>query len=347
MAPKVSALQKFASLVNVSPESLTQKLLRVPIKDPDKPHRDNMIAKAGIVQQADVLYLQKDGRYKFALVVVDVATGKTAARPITAVASTQVVKAFKSIYAKGDLELPQVMIQTDGGPEFKGLTQDYFEKHKILIRYGKPHRSRQQAFAENRNWIIGKMISLHQHSKEFADKAQNPDKKIRLTRKWVHLLPLIVKTINETLTHAPYKPSKTDANVPVCKKTRRINTCALLKVGQRVRVILDVPRDTNDKILFGKFRAGDRRWSMEIHTIENVIIKPTQPPLYQVSGIKQVAYTKAQLMVVKPSEEKARVVVPKKPRKPRKPRKKTPKKKTPVVVGKRVRKQVDPGAFVK
>ena len=50
----------------------------------------------------------------------------------------------------------------------------------------------------------------------------------------------------------------------------------------------------------------------------------------------------------KTPEKPKKPKTPKKPKKPRKPRKKTPKKKTPVpLVGKRIRKQVDPGAFVK
>ena len=350
MVRKKSAMAIFAEKVKVDKDSLTKKLLSTPARDPDKPHRTNMIAKDGMVQQADVIYLQPDDSgHKHALVVVDVATGKTAARPIHAVSSREVTKAFKDIYASGDLKFPKVFMQVDNGGEFKDVTKKYFDNKGTVVRYGKPHRSRMQAYAENRNLMIGKMVSLHQHSEELKWREEHPNvpaKEVPLNTQWVDDLPMIIDAINEVNVHKPYKPSKTKPNMPICSKSKngKVDSCILLKIGQRVRYILDVPRDTSGKVLHGKFRAGDLRWSQSIHTIENILIKPTQPPLYQISGM-QPAYTKAQLMVVK-AGEKGQVVLPKEKAPPKK---KAPPPPTEEPKGRRTgraRKGVDRGFFV-
>jgi len=66
-----------------------------------------------------------------------------------------------------------------------------------------------------------------------------------------------------------------------------------------VRVILDYPINiATGKKLDGKFRKTDIRWSEKIHKIENIVIAPNQPPLYQLEGI-QANYTKNQLKKVK------------------------------------------------
>ena len=59
------------------------------------------------------------------------------------------------------------------------------------------------------------------------------------------------------------------------------DSCKLLPVGTEVRVQLDAPMDyVTGKRLIGNFRATDIRFSKEPHTISDVVIKPSSPPLY-------------------------------------------------------------------
>jgi hypothetical protein len=74
----------------------------------------------------------------------------------------------------------------------------------------------------------------------------------------------------------------------------------ILEEGIKVRVALDYPisAGTGEK-LHGKFRAGDIRWSKEIHTIDKVILTPNQPISYLVSDIHNASYLRNQLQLVK------------------------------------------------
>jgi hypothetical protein len=81
------------------------------------------------------------------------------------------------------------------------------------------------------------------------------------------------------------------------------DACKILSKGTKVRAILDEPRSAaTGRKLHGKFRAGDIRWDPITREIEQVVIKPGQPPLYYVSGIDNAAYTKAQLQPI-PADE--------------------------------------------
>jgi len=46
----------------------------------------------------------------------------------------------------------------------------------------------------------------------------------------------------------------------------------MLEEGTSVRVILEEPRDNvTDEVLYGKFRAGDRRWDDRVRKIHQVL----------------------------------------------------------------------------
>jgi hypothetical protein len=82
--------------------------------------------------------------------------------------------------------------------------------------------------------------------------------------------------------------------------------CDMLEEGTSVRVILEEPRVT-DEVLYGKFRAGDRRWDDRVRKIYQVLVRPDQPVLYVVTlpdsdKPDKVAYTRQQLQVVQNNE---------------------------------------------
>jgi hypothetical protein len=66
-----------------------------------------------------------------------------------------------------------------------------------------------------------------------------------------------------------------------------------------VKTKLDYPIDTLGKRLQGtKFRSSDIRWSRNNKEIEQIILKPSQPVLYKVSGIDH-QFTTQQLQPVR------------------------------------------------
>ena len=65
-----------------------------------------------------------------------------------------------------------------------------------------------------------------------------------------------------------------------------------------VRVISEEPRNIKGEKQHGKFRAGDIRWEQQPWKLAQYSLRPGQPPMYLVEGIKNVAYTKNQLQIV-------------------------------------------------
>ena len=166
-----SAYEKMRQKRGTAGENLA-KILMKPKKDRDPPSRISQVYGPNQVHQADLLYLPYDADDKqaprLALVVVDVATRKADAEPVTPIRrkkadgtkyryreADQTLKAFQRIYKREILSFPKTMLQVDNGAEFKGKTKEHFEKKNVIVKYGLPGRSRQQAFAETVTKLLG------------------------------------------------------------------------------------------------------------------------------------------------------------------------------------------------
>ena len=315
---KLTTLELFRKKKQLGKNTEAQNLLRKPTKDRDKPHL--LTAQKDVIHQADLLFLPKDTQtitvkgkrkqvtYRYALVVVDTATSKTDAVPLATKQAAEVLQGLKTIYnrpkKKRILNVPSVMMQVDSGKEFMGAVKRYFDDNKVVVKYGKPGRSRQQSFAESHNYLIGRMIMERQVGEEL-NVGQS-------AREWVKDLPDFVDIINDPEATVVREPigmdEKRKYKAPVCKK----DSCDLIPVGTKVRVIADKPIDpVSGQRLPGNFRSGDLRWERTVRTVTQQILKPGNPPLYRVNGppqasakgqskfdMKGVAYTKRQLQVV-------------------------------------------------
>ena len=71
-----------------------------------------------------------------------------------------------------------------------------------------------------------------------------------------------------------------------------------MSIGDKVRIQLDYPVDTQGHKLHGEFRSTDMRWSQEIYTIKEVLLRPGMPPQYLTSKTNETAYPKEQLQLV-------------------------------------------------
>ena len=306
----------------ITKKTIARKLLEVPLKDHDKPHQ--LVPKVGMIHQADLLFLPTDEykkkKYKYALVVVDIANSGFDVEPLVSKESKAVTAAFQKIYSKNrrkirkyPLTKPKLMMVTDDGSEFKGETAKYFKDRKIHLKYGKVGRSRQQAWAESRNAGMGKVLNTIM--------VQNEELTGKTDRDWVDLVPDVVNAMNQPeYLKKLYKPSDkpTKPNVPVCNPSDKVkggkgkvNSCEIYPIGTRVRIIEDIPMDLDGSKLIGKrFRSGDRRWENRIRAITQIILKPKNPPLYIVTDMPKVAYTKAQLQLVTGDEVTGELVGP-------------------------------------
>lgn len=269
------------------------------------------------IHQADLLFLPTDDGYKYALVVVDVATRAVDARPLKDKNSKALVGAFKSIYKGPYLKEPYVL-QVDAGKEFQGDLAYYLEKQGIAVRTAQPSRHRQQGLVERKNYTIGSTLLKRMTAQELLTG--------ETSREWVEDLPTIIKAMNNNKPKVPKPPNGVILAQPTKKQLKAINAkyktktarekqidkfrTTLLTVGTKVRVALDEPLNVvTGKREHGKFRAGDIKFNPKIRTIKQVILKPGSPVLYLLDGtfgknkVDNVAYTFSQLQVYNEKEE--------------------------------------------
>ena len=290
--------------LGVQKHSDAEVLTRKPTKERTVPKINDFEPNA--THQMDLVYLThdqvKNTKYRYALTVMDTATRLGDAEPMADRSAKDALVALKKIYKRGILKKPSVRITTDQGVEFKGAFNKWVKDQGLVHKYSRTGNSRQVALAEYLNYIIGKYVAILQHSKEDATGVHN--------REWVSKLPTIIKNYNEHVKSKmdieAKKPSKKQLEEGVEKKMENVGSlrckgksCRLLEVGTKVRAIRIKPKDdVTGKRLHGGFRAGDKRWESEVRTIEKVILKAGQPPLYKVSGIDDATFTRERLQVV-------------------------------------------------
>ena len=235
-----------------------------------------------LIHQADLLFISNDKGYKYILVVVDNHSKKMDAEKLKDKYSSSVLKAFKKIYDRKILSMPQ-QIEVDDGSEFKGLVKDYFEQHKVRIRTALPSRHRQQGLVERKNQILGSLIQQLQTHKELGNK--------KISKEWIKILPQLIEYINE---HVPKPITEAISEEPLSNDYNR----NLLTIGQRVRLKLDHPVDSQGKKLSGTFRSGDIRWTQKIFKVTQVLLKPGFVPMYMIDKTNETSFTKEQLQAV-------------------------------------------------
>lgn len=266
-------------------------LYKTPIKDKGPNMPTFQVLKPNTVHQADLLFLPNDEGYKYLLVVVDGFNKKIDAEPLKHKKAQDVKTAFEKIYNRNILDLPKRM-EVDDGKEFKGIVKTYFENNDVFVRVAKPQRHRQQALVERKNQDIGESL----FKKMTAEELLTGD----INREWVKQMPIVIDSIN---TQA--KKIKDNAEFAHCKD----DSCNLLERGQRVRVILEAPRDITGNKLHGKFRKSDTRWNPTVREIKEVLLKPGFPPLYLLNGhvgdheVEPIGYTKNQLQIIPENEQ--------------------------------------------
>lgn len=268
----------------------TRTLLKPPKKDVGHAMPHIQVFESGYSQQADLIFLPKDNKFLYSLVVVDLHDRLTDAVPLKSKTAAEIIKAFDVIYKRKVLQIPKIMT-TDAGSEFKGNVKKYLESLGIRVRTALPGRHRQVGMVEKRNGQIAKELFVKMHDQEFITGVQS--------NKWTQELPKVLKLLN---SNAKKTVDKSKGFPVIIKDTE------LLEIGTKVRRALDEPRDVHvtGKKLHGKFRITDIRFDPKERTIDNILINAGYPPVYILDGDMpgSVAYTKNQLQVISPNEKK-------------------------------------------
>ena len=270
-----SAIDKLAQATGVSKEKAQHFLRRqkiwqiylAPLAHLPRPHWT--VDQPNKVHQADLLFLPHDkvGRkvYKYALVVVDVASRYKDAEPLTSKSAEEVAKAY---FRK--LRWPQTLV-VDPGSEFKGAVAKMMSSRGTTIQKSEAGNHRAQAFVERANRTIGEQIFSHQYAEEAVTGG-------RSTR-WVKRLPQILLKLNSTPTRltgkAPMRayteqkvklePTKYDR--PVGLKEKGLDPFAL------VRYLLRPGEEERGETR----RATDPIWSWKSYYIDRSVVEKDQP----------------------------------------------------------------------
>jgi len=285
------SIREFVDSLKSKKKTELKSLYKKPV-----PEIGNQVPKAqvfekGVYQQGDVLYLPEDKGFKYLLVIVDLYDNSVDAEPVKDILGkdNDVLKAFQKIYSRNYLEIP-LILTLDKGAEFtQQKVKDYLEKLEINVKYSLTGRSRQLAYVERQNQRIGTILMKRMASQELITG--------QVSKEWVDDIKPLIKLLNERKKKPLVKEISPD---PIANEY----TGNLLKIGTKVRLLLDKPIDTvRGKRLYGDFRSSDIKWTTKVYKITEVLLKPGYPPMYLTDADDNVARTKNQLQKVSKKDE--------------------------------------------
>jgi hypothetical protein len=249
----------------------------VPVGDRDGLYRKRSmdVFVPNQTQNADVLFLSNDGGFKYALVVVDLASRYTAAVPMKNKDARTVLAAIQSIWKKGPLRRPE-NLKVDAGSEFQGVFSRWMEDNGVNLRRNPTADHRANSMVESHNSELARRLYAIQKQDEVERGGTN--------REWVGNLEGVLASMNAAenrlIGMSADTAIKKDKVYPLAKqrppdvplRTQK----PVLAIGTRVRVLLPEPIDK------GRFRATDETWSKKIYEVSNYSIEPERPIQYQV-----------------------------------------------------------------
>ena len=249
------------------------------------------------IHHADLLYLTNDTlgeiTFKYALVVVDVASRYVDAEALPNKYAANLARAFERIYSRR-LSYPKTLM-VDEGSEFKGAVNRLIEDNDVHIQRGEPGNKRAQAFAERANRTIAERLYSHQYVQEMLmDEGRS--------RVWERRLRRVIAAINREPRRILANETPTEAvddakvNVKGVTYRRPVGLDEVrLPSGVMVRYLFNPREDEGEN----RRRATDPIWSIEVFDIDRTVVIPNQPVLYYLSqGAPRRNFVREELQVV-------------------------------------------------
>ena len=243
------------------------------------------------IHQADLLYLPHDkvgqNKYKYALNVVDEASGYKASRPLKTKESKEVAVALKDIYKKGPLRYPKEF-HVDNGTEFKaGVLKLMKEKGVKVVSTTTKYHHRKTAFVENFNKLLAIMLFKPQDAQELRS---GEDSKI-----WVKYLQKIVSKLNNRkLDRVGMTPAKAIRLENVDLKVKPYGEEEAAPTDGLYRYLLEPGEENSDS----RRRATDNIWSRKTFRLDRIIENPGQRVLYYLTDGPERAFVREELMQI-------------------------------------------------
>ena len=296
-----AAIQKLSQEAQVSENDAKkwlekQALWQIYLEPPEYIPRPRWtVSKPNQVHQADLLFLPHDTlrkkTYRYALVVIDVASRYKDAEALTSKDSSEIAKCFGKIYSRR-LSWPGVLV-VDPGREFMGSVTKLMEQHKVRIQRGQAGNHRSQAFVERANKTLSERLFSHQYAQEMVSDGRS--------REWVKRLPQVLKAMNSEPTRLTGKEPSSAIGLEKVS----------IKVGNYKRPVgLDevrLPPGVLVRYLYapGEGEGGERRratdpiWSLNIYNLLRSVVSSDQPVLYYLSsGAPKRGFVREELQVV-------------------------------------------------
>ena len=253
------------------------------------------VNKPNRVHQADLLFLPHDtiwGKvYKYALVVIDVASRYKDAEALKTKDSGEIAKCFGKIYSRR-LSWPGVLM-VDPGREFMGSVSTLMEKHGVKIQRGQAGNHRSQAFVERANRTLSERLFSFQYAQEMVKDGRS--------REWVKRLPQVLKAMNSEHTRLIGKDPSSALELEQVG----------VKEGEYKRPVgfdeVRLPPGVFVRYLYapGEGEGGERRratdpiWSLGVWELSRSIVSSGQPVLYYLStGGPKRGFVREELLVV-------------------------------------------------
>ena len=224
--------------------------------------------KPNQIHQADLLFLPHDrvGRktYRYALVVVDVASRYKDAEPLTTKETHEISKALEKIYSR-KLKYPKTLI-VDPGREFMGEVTKLMNYHNVKIQRSEAGNHRAQAFVERANRTLSERLFSHQYAQEMISYERS--------RVWVKRLPDILKTLNNTPTRLTGK----EPDEAIKQKEVDIEPKKYKRVVGLDEVRLPIEVSVRYLLAPGELEGGERRratdpiWSIQVYYITRSVV---------------------------------------------------------------------------
>ena len=303
-----AAIQKLAQEAKVSEEDAKkwlekQALWQVYLAPPEYIPRPRWtVSKPNQVHQADLLFLPHDTfkrkTYRYALVVIDVASRYKDAEALTSKESSEIAKCFIKIYSRkpGRLSWPSELI-VDPGREFMGSVTSLMKQHGVSIQRSLAGNHRSQAFVERANKTLSERLFSHQYAQEMLGGSGSDGR----SREWVKRLPNVLKSMNSEPTRLTGKePSSTIGLEKVTIKgasyKRPVGMDEVrLPPGVLVRYLYAPGEGEGGE----RRRATDPIWSLGIYDLIRSVVTSDQPVLYYLSeGAPKRGFVREELQVV-------------------------------------------------
>ena len=258
---------------------LKQPLYQIYLPPPKYIPRPNasmsLFAKPNDIHQADILYLPHDKFkkkvYKYALIIVDVASRYKGSYQLSTKNTKEVAQAFQWIYQNMPLTYPKTLI-IDDRKEFYGDTTKLMKKHDVMIQCGDPSQHRSHGIVERFNRTLADRLFSFQYHNELKDPSKS-------NREWVsRLLQNVVSAFNNEKSRLiGMKPVdaiketlvKQGFSQPVKDYEEK-----LLDVGTKVRYLYEPGKLEGYQYKCEmRERSTDPQWSVDVYKIKDRLLQ--------------------------------------------------------------------------